>query len=60
MRQTSSHSSEMPEQEQQADAGHYHAHRTPQEAAAHIRELRKGVTLDGLKIQDLLHEGHKY
>ena len=31
-----------------------------QEAAARIRELRKGVTLGGLKIQDLLHEGHKY
>jgi Arc/MetJ-type ribon-helix-helix transcriptional regulator len=31
-----------------------------QEAAARIRELRKGVTLGGLKIQDLIHEGHKY
>ena len=31
-----------------------------QEAAARIRELRKGVTLGGLKIKDLLHEGHKY
>jgi Arc/MetJ-type ribon-helix-helix transcriptional regulator len=31
-----------------------------QEAAARIRELRQGVTLGGLKIQDLIHEGHKY
>jgi Arc/MetJ-type ribon-helix-helix transcriptional regulator len=31
-----------------------------QEAATHIRELRKGVTLGGLNIQDLIHEGHKY
>ena len=31
-----------------------------QEAAAHIRELRKGMTLGGLNIKDLLHEGHKY
>jgi Arc/MetJ-type ribon-helix-helix transcriptional regulator len=31
-----------------------------QEAAACIRELRQGVTLGGLKIQDLIHEGHKY
>jgi Arc/MetJ-type ribon-helix-helix transcriptional regulator len=31
-----------------------------QEAAARIRELRKGVTLGGLKIKDLIHEGHKY
>lgn len=25
-----------------------------------LRELRKGNTLDGLKIKDLIHEGHKY
>lgn len=25
-----------------------------------IRELRKGNKLDGLKISDLIHEGHKY
>ena len=31
-----------------------------QEAAARIRELRKGVTLGGLKIKDLIHEGRKY
>jgi len=31
-----------------------------QEAAARIRALRQGVTLGGLKIQDLIHEGHKY
>ena len=31
-----------------------------QEAAARIRELRKEVILGGLKIKDLIHEGHKY
>jgi hypothetical protein len=31
-----------------------------QDAAASIRELRKGVTLGGLNMQDLIHEGHKY
>lgn len=31
-----------------------------QEAAARIRELRQGVTLGGLKIKELIHEGHKY
>src|SRR5262245_48913074 len=35
---------------------HSRARRTPQEAAAHIRELRKGNTLGGLKIKDLIHE----
>jgi hypothetical protein len=34
--------------------------RTPAEVVAHIRESRKGVTLGGLKIKDLIHEGHKY
>ena len=34
--------------------------RTPAEAVAHIRESRKGVTLGGLKIKDLIHEGHRY
>jgi len=34
--------------------------RTPAEAIAHIRESRKGVTLGGLKVKDLIHEGHKY
>ena len=33
---------------------------TSQEAVDDIRELRKGVTLAGLKIKDLVHEGHKY
>jgi Arc/MetJ-type ribon-helix-helix transcriptional regulator len=31
-----------------------------QEAAVRICELRKGVILGGLKIKDLIHEGHKY
>jgi putative addiction module CopG family antidote len=31
-----------------------------QAAAARLRELRKGVTLGGLRIKDLAHEGHHY
>jgi hypothetical protein len=34
--------------------------KTVAEAVAHIRESRKGVTLGGVKIKDLIHEGHKY
>jgi hypothetical protein len=34
--------------------------KTPAEAVADILELRKGVRLEGLKIKDLIHEGHKY
>jgi Arc/MetJ-type ribon-helix-helix transcriptional regulator len=37
-----------------------HSSMTPAEAVADILELRKGVRLDGLKIKDLIHEGHKY
>jgi hypothetical protein len=33
---------------------------TPAEAVADIRELRKGVTLGGLRIKDLINEGRKY
>ena len=33
---------------------------TPAEAVADIQANRRGVTLDGLKIRDLIHEGHKY
>jgi Arc/MetJ-type ribon-helix-helix transcriptional regulator len=33
---------------------------TPAEAVAEIIKNRKGVTLGGLKIKDLIHEGHKY
>jgi len=33
---------------------------TPAEAVADIRELRKGITLRGLKIKDLINEGRKY
>ena len=36
------------------------AARTPAEAIAHIRESRKGVRLGGLKIKNLIHEGHRY
>jgi hypothetical protein len=34
--------------------------RTPAEVVAHIRESRKGITLGGLKIKDLISEGRKY
>jgi hypothetical protein len=34
--------------------------KTPAEAVAHIRESRQGVHLGGLKIKDMIHEGHKY
>lgn len=33
---------------------------TPAEAVADIRELRKGLTLGGLRIKDLINEGRKY
>lgn len=33
---------------------------TPAEAVADIRELRKGVTLGGLRIKDLINEGRKH
>jgi hypothetical protein len=36
------------------------AKKTPAEAAAHIQQSRKGVTLGRLKIKYLIHEGHKY
>ena len=34
--------------------------KSPAEAVADILELRVGVRLGGLKIKDLIHEGHKY
>jgi hypothetical protein len=34
--------------------------RTVAEAIDSIRELRKGNSLSGLAIKDLIHEGHKY
>ncbi len=37
-----------------------HSTKSPAEAVADILELRKGVRLGGLKIKDLIHEGHKY
>jgi Arc/MetJ-type ribon-helix-helix transcriptional regulator len=36
------------------------ARMTGAEAVADILEVREGVTLGGLKIKDLIHEGHKY
>jgi Arc/MetJ-type ribon-helix-helix transcriptional regulator len=34
--------------------------KSPAEAIAAIREIRKGLTLGGLRIKDLIHEGHKF
>jgi Arc/MetJ-type ribon-helix-helix transcriptional regulator len=34
--------------------------KTTDEAVADILELRKGVTLGGIKIKDLIHEGHRF
>lgn len=34
--------------------------KSPAEAVADIREMRKGITLGGLKIRDLIDEGRKY
>ena len=34
--------------------------KSPAEAIADIREARRGVTLGGTKIKDLIHEGHKH
>ena len=33
---------------------------TPAEAVADIQASRRGVTLGGLRIRDLIHEGHKH
>lgn len=33
---------------------------TPQEAVDRIRELRKGVTLSGISVRELINEGRKY
>ena len=34
--------------------------KTPAEAVANILEIQKRNRLGGLKIKDLIHEGHKY
>jgi len=34
--------------------------KTPDEAVQDIRNLRIGITLAGLDVKDLAHEGHKY
>ena len=33
---------------------------SPAEAVAQIRELRKGLSLDGLSVKELINEGRKY
>lgn len=45
--------------EQSRPAGPSETHSVA-DAIDRIRELRKGITLGGLRIKDLLHEGHKY
>jgi prevent-host-death family protein len=37
--------------------GHAIDHERARVAARRIREMRKGVTLGGLKVKDLIHEG---
>jgi Arc/MetJ-type ribon-helix-helix transcriptional regulator len=34
--------------------------RTAAEAVARLRVLRKGISLGGLRIKDLAHEGHRF
>ena len=43
--------------EKEAETGE--PRKSPAEAVADIRELRKGLTLGGLKIKDLINEGRK-
>jgi hypothetical protein len=33
---------------------------TPEQAVAEIRKLRKGLSLGGLRVRDLIQEGRKY
>lgn len=37
-----------------------HGNGTAAEAVSRLRASRKGVTLGGLKIKDLAHEGHRF
>jgi len=37
-----------------------HANGTVAEAVTRLRTLRRGVTLGGLKVKDLAHEGHRF
>jgi hypothetical protein len=46
--------------EKLAEAPSEERKRTPAEVVAHIRKSRQGITLGGLNIKDLIHEGHKY
>jgi hypothetical protein len=48
------------EQLTERERGTVSPRKTPAEAVADIRELRKGVTLGGLKVTDLIREGRKY
>jgi hypothetical protein len=38
----------------------YLPRKTVAEAVEHIRASRKGITLGGINIKDLIHQGHKY
>lgn len=45
--------------EKETSAAEPSRQKTAAEAVADILELRKGVRLGGLKIKDLIHEGHR-
>ena len=47
-------------EQQTENASKVESRQAVSDAIARIRELRKGNKLDGLKIKDLIHEGHKY
>jgi hypothetical protein len=43
-----------------AERGTAEKRMTPREAVDRIRELRKGVTLGGISVKELINEGRKY
>ena len=47
-------------QKESESPGSAHHVKSPAEAVADIKELRKGLRLNGLKIRDMINEGRKY
>ncbi|PYP87864.1 MAG: hypothetical protein DMG65_16295 [Candidatus Angelobacter sp. Gp1-AA117] len=43
-----------------AEPTHIGKNGSPADAVAHLRVLRNGISLKGLKIKDLVHEGHRF
>jgi Arc/MetJ-type ribon-helix-helix transcriptional regulator len=43
-----------------AESTHIDLNGSPADAVARLRALRKGLTLRGLKIKNLAHEGHRF